>query len=237
MARKDHWLPLLVEVFNSGCEQSQFIVDLRADRATIETGQELCLTLWPFISRLPANIKTVRANLPESMDYARKFLDQLSDDEGYYQGLYKQQCYLAGVDDRLLKSVKPGPATTNLCDHIETFCTSEDFREGVLAIVTAELAATVFARHSLKFFESFFEKNPPETNNISLDVTTDEGLAWLRLHAKPHTRHAIWMKRAVDCLEIHPPNKMPEQVEILVEAIYAFWRCSEEYKTLKISVS
>lgn len=37
----------------------------------------------------------------------------------------------------------------------------------------------------------------------------------------------------MDDLELDPPNKLPEQVEALVEAIYAFWRCTEEYKTLE----
>ena len=233
MARNDHWLPLLVELFNAGCARSQFILDLQKEKDTIETGKELCLTLWPFISRLPGNIKRVKAKLPDSMEYAGKFLNHLSDDEGYYQGLYRKQCYLAGIDDRSLESFVPGPATENLCELLKGHCAGPNFEEGILAIVTAELAATVFARHSLELFEAYFEKNPPGVNKVSLDVTTDEGLAWLRLHAKPQTRHAIWMKRAVDDLELDPPNKLPGQVEALVEAIYAFWRCTEEFKTLE----
>lgn len=237
MARKDHWLPTLVEVFNHGCSKSQFIINLQEEEETLQTGRELCLTLWPFINGLPHNIKTVRANLPESMESAHKFFGHLSDEEGYYQGLYKKQCYLAGIDDSILADVTPGPATKQLCELIENYCSSQDVREGILAVVTAELAATVFARHSLVFFENYFENNPPQTNNISLNVSTDEGLSWLRLHAKPQTRHALWMKRAVDSLDIHPPNKLPRQVETLVKAIFAFWRSTEEYKALKATVS
>ena len=232
MAREDHWLVSLVNILNEGCLNSQFILDLKSGGNTLDTGKELSLALWPFISRLPQNIKTVKHKIPPSFDYALKFFDQLSDDEGYYQGLYKKQCQLAGIEESELGSACADLATQKLTVLLSKQCNDADYKEGIVAVVTAELAATVFARHSLDYFESHFESYP-ETAAIAVE----EGLAWLRLHAKPHTRHAIWMRRAVDSLELDPPNKIPSSVENLVAAIYAFWRCPEELSSLELNAS
>lgn len=233
MSPKEHWLLSLVEILNTGCSQSQFIVDLKAKKDTLNAGKELSLNLWPFISKLPKNIKSVKQNIPESMEYAKKFFTQLSDDEGFYQGLYKKQCILAGIDLNELEELTPHKNTENLCHLMSKYCKDSDFKIGILAIVTAELAATVFARHSIDHFETFFSENPDQA------IAIDEGLEWLRLHAKPQPRHAIWMRRAVDSLEldVNPPNKYPEEVETLVEAIFDFWHCSEKIRFKELSLS
>lgn len=222
MARITGWLGELVQELNWGCENSPYIQNLEGD--TLETGRELCLVLWPFISQLPANVGRVRRILPEHMTAAQKFFDQLKDDERFYQGLYLQQCTLTGVDKETLLAFKPDDKTQNLCELMQQYCASPDYHDGVLAIVAAELAATCFARHSLAHVESFFANQPESERRINLD----DGLAWLRLHAKPHPKHALWLMRTIEAIDSRPPsNKMPEPVAILVDAIQQFLRAKE----------
>lgn len=222
MARITGWLGELVQELNWGCENSPYIQNLEGD--TLETGRELCLVLWPFISQLPANVGRVRRILPEHMTAAQKFFDQLKDDERFYQGLYLQQCTLTGVDKETLLAFKPDDKTQNLCKLMQQYCASPDYHDGVLAIVAAELAATCFARHSLAHVESFFANQPESERRISLD----DGLAWLRLHAKPHPKHALWLMRTIEAIDSRPPsNKLPEPVAILVDAIHQFLRAKE----------
>jgi pyrroloquinoline quinone (PQQ) biosynthesis protein C len=222
MARITGWLGELVQELNWGCENSPYIRNLEGD--TLQTGRELCLVLWPFISQLPANVGRVRSILPDDMTAAQKFFDQLKDDERFYQGLYLQQCTLTGVDKDTLLAFKPDDNTHNLCNLMQQYCASPDYHDGVLAIVAAELAATCFARHSLERVESYFGNLPESELRISLD----EGLAWLRLHAKPHPKHALWLMRTIEAIDSRPPsNKMPQPVVILVEAIHQFLRSNK----------
>jgi len=230
MARITGWLGELVQELNRSCETSLYIRNLKEGGDTIETGKELCLVLWPFISQLPANVTMVRRILPTHMTAAQKFFDQLKDDERFYQGLYLQQCTLTGVDKQSLLDFKPDDKTHNLCNLMHKYCASPDYHDGVLAIVTAELAATCFARHSMEHVEKFFENQPLAERRISLD----EGLAWLRLHAKPHPKHALWLMRTIEAIDAKPPsNKMPQPVEILVDAIQQFLK--SDVKRARIS--
>ncbi|MBZ0186249.1 MAG: hypothetical protein K8F91_08385 [Candidatus Obscuribacterales bacterium] len=226
-SRMAPWLAELMNLLNDGCSKSPFVRNLDQSESTLSTGKELCQTLWPFISSLPGNVKRVREKLPESMIYTKQLFDHLSDAEFYYQGLYLKQCLIAGVSRADLDNSIPDKNTTFLCLLMEDYCMKGDYMDGVMAIVTAELAATTFARHSYPQFERFFVANPPDKNI----VTVEDGLAWLKLHAKPNLRHAMWMKQTVDHLPVDPPNKMPEQVETLLKAIHGFWRCSEVDKT------
>lgn len=221
MARITGWLGELVQELNWGCENSPYIRNLKNGGDTLATGKELCLLLWPFVSKLPANVTLVRRGLPQDMSAAQKFFDQLKDDERYYQGLFIQQCTLAGIDKEVLFSAKPDDKTQNLCDLMQSYCASPNYQDGVLAIVAAELAATCYARHSISHFERFFENQPLAERKIGLD----EGLAWLRLHAKPHPKHALWLMRTIEAIDSQAPsNKMPPAVENLVDAIHQFLR-------------
>ncbi len=223
MARITGWLGELVQELNWGCENSPYIRNLEGD--TLETGRELCLVLWPFLSQLPANVSRVRRILPNHMTAAQKFFDQLKDDERFYQGLYLQQCTLTGVEESTLRNFKPDEKTLNLCDLMQQYCASPDYHDGVLAIITAELAATCFARHSIEHVESYFSSLPESERRISLD----DGLAWLRLHAKPHPKHALWLMRTIEAIDSRPPsNKMPQPVALLVDAIHQFLRSEKK---------
>ena len=224
MAKNINWLAELLELINRGCENSPFIKELENDSLHLETGQELCLTLWPFISALPANVADVRKKVPEGMTDALKFLSQMADDDGQFQKLYVSQCMLAGLTEKDLLEHAPDPATAHLCRLMKEYCAQGSFETGALAVVAAELAATGFARHSLPHYERYFQKKTDDQFSISID----EGLTWLRHHAKPNMRHALWMKRTVEALDIDepvPPKTLPPTVEELIAAIYGFWRC------------
>lgn len=224
MARITGWLGELVRELNWGCENSPYIKNLKNGGDTLATGRELCLLLWPFVSRLPANVSHVRGILPDHMTAAQKFFDQLKDDERFYQGLFLQQCTLTGIDKATLLALNPDDKTENLCQLMQKYCKSPDYHDGVLAIVAAELAATCFARHSEEYFEKFFASQPQSERRISLD----DGLAWLRLHAKPHPKHALWLMRTIEAIDSKPPaNKMPQPVVVLIDAIHQFLRSSD----------
>lgn len=228
MARITGWLGELIDELNWGCANSPYIRDLesKSKSETLARGQELCLILWPFLSSLPSNVTKVRNKLPLEMVAAQKFFDQLKDDEGYYQGLYIKQCKLVDISEERLRSVVPDEKTHHLCRLMNQYCSSDDYNDGVLAIVTAELAATCYARHSQSYWEKYFESIPA----AELSVSLDEGLAWLRLHAKPHHKHAIWLKRTIEAIDT-PSNKLPETVEKLVDAIHQFLRSDRAGRT------
>lgn len=224
MARIAGWLGELVTELNWGCENSPYIKNLQNGGDTMAMGRELCLVLWPFISQLPANVSRVRGILPNNMTACQKFFDQLKDDELYYQGLYLQQCTLTGLDKKALIDYRPDEQTLALCDLMKQYCASPDYHDGVLAIVAAELAATCFARHSQEYFETFFESIPEKERNINLE----DGLAWLRLHAKPHPKHALWLMRTIEAIDARPPsNKMPVPVGKLIDAIHQFLKSEQ----------
>ncbi|SRR5579885_1532518 len=224
------WLSDLIKELNWGCENSPYIRDLHTSEDSLSTGRELCLVLWPFISALPANVSLVMSKLPEQMTAAHKFFGQLKDDDRHYQRMFIKGCLLAGIEEETIRATVPGEATLFLCDLMNHYCTSDDFNDGVLAIVTAELAATCFARHSLPYFEKYFEHHADEVRKISVD----EGLEWLRLHAKPHPKHAIWLRRTIEAVETKrtgsPTNKLPEPVERLVAAIHKFQKSDRAAK-------
>lgn len=225
MARITGWLGELVTELNWGCENSPYIKNLQNGGGdTMAMGRELCLVLWPFISQLPANVSRVRGILPDNMTACQKFFDQLKDDERYYQGLFLQQCTLTGLDKQALTDYQPDEQTLALCDLMKQYCASPDYHDGVLAIVAAELAATCFARHSQQYFETFFESIPEKERNINLE----DGLAWLRLHAKPHPKHALWLMRTIEAIDARPPsNKMPVPVGKLIDAIHQFLKSEQ----------
>ncbi|MBI5173086.1 MAG: hypothetical protein SFV17_24865 [Candidatus Obscuribacter sp.] len=183
----------------------------------LKAGKEICLLLWPFVKELPDNISAVRTKLEQlphdgcrkNLDAGLKLLSQLADDERHYQNLYLSQCRLAGLSEEELKQVVEA-AESNLkskqepvCDpagetnfvrltrRMRYYCRQGSAAQAVLVVITAELAATQFARAALSAFESYFMEREEQYGRESIEA----GLMWLRLHAKPNTRHALWMKR------------------------------------------
>ena len=217
------WMPVLIEKLSWGCSVSPWFIDL-ADGKFRERGRKIIFALWPFMKELPQNIRTVRDALPAEMSAASQLLNRLSDDESKYQGLFLQQFPLAGVTLEEVEAAPVGAVTQNLCDVMTKMCTQKTFAEGIHSIVAAELAATMYCRAALPSCESYFEKHAAEYEPALIS----QGLEWVRLHAKTHMRHAIWMKRMLDDLNQNHGEQIPEAAQQVLDATLALWECPKE---------
>lgn len=217
-------MPTLIERITVGCKTSPFSGGIQ-DATVIPLGSEICLSLWPFIKELPRNIALVRDSLPENMDAGKKLFSQLADEELTYQQMYVKQCHLAGITDEQLKTDILNEASLHLCQVIRRWCESPNYKDGVLAVVTAELAATAYARQTLEIFEKYFLQD--HTDRYSKEEVED-GLEWLRHHSRPHTRHALWMRRMLDDIEVAPGDKLPPPAQTVLDALYRLWKCPLE---------
>ncbi len=224
MSRKSGWMPTLIERITIGCKTSPFSGGIQ-DATVIPLGSEICLSLWPFIRELPRNIALVRDSLPENMDAGKKLFSQLADEELTYQQMYVKQCHLAGITDEQLKTDILNEASLHLCQVIRRWCESPNYKDGVLAVVTAELAATAYARQTLEIFEKYFLQD--HADRYSKEEVED-GLEWLRHHSRPHTRHALWMRRMLDDIEVAPGDKLPPPAQTVLDALYRLWKCPTE---------
>lgn len=228
MAQLPSWLPILLDRISWGCSTSPWFADLADDSKLTATGRQNLLDLWPFIKDLPTNIGAVRQKAPPQLEAAQNLLQQLADDERHYQQLFIRQCYLASLDERDLVKIVPGEATVVLSQRMKQFCQDSSYVDGVHAIVAAEMAATLYSRAALPHYESYFERHAAK---YSKDLV-EEGLEWLRLHAKPHTRHALWMKRMLGDIENNTGNEIPQAAEEILDALLRLWECpTEETKT------
>jgi hypothetical protein len=228
MAQLPSWLPILLDRISWGCSTSPWFADLADDSKLVETGRQNLIDLWPFIKDLPTNISAVREKAPQHMEAAQNLLQQLADDERHYQQLFIRQCYLANLDERDLVKIVPGETTVVLQQLMKKFCQDSTYVDGVHAIVAAEMAATLYSRAALPHYEAYFERH---TDRYTKDQVED-GLEWLRLHAKPHTRHALWMKRMLGDIENRTGNEIPEGADEILEALLKLWQCpTEETKT------
>ncbi len=227
MRRSWDWLSALLERIQTGCRTSPVIAGLADDRLTLSNGRFLCTELWPFIKELPENIAVVREALPtQSMTAARKLLTQLADDERYYQSLFLKQAKLGGLSLEELDAMTASATAHNLKATMHKHCQTQSLDphvNGIYAIVTAELIATVFARQALPHFERHFLNY--ETGFSAEEI--NEGLNWLRLHSATQTRHALWMRRMLNEIEPIPPKEIPLTVEEILDATLACWRCPE----------
>lgn len=223
MALRASWMPILVEKVNWGCKTSRLLEGIYAEDA-VAGGRNVCLTLWPLIKDLPVNIQSVRDSLPESMDSAYKLLSQLSDDERFYQRLYIKQCNLSGLTDLELDNHQAIGPMKALCEAMRYYCRELTYKEGILAVVTAELAATAISRIALPVFERHFEGK-----GLSLDSDdVREGLEWLRLHARPQTRHALWLTRMLSDIDCEEGQLLPEPAHVILSAFYRVWECPNQ---------
>lgn len=241
MPRTIGWLGDLIERLNVGCANSPFLEGIGREADFEVTAKRLSLILWPFMSTLPANVRRVSTMLPDDMDWAKKFFNQLKDEHGFYQNLWIKQSELLGASYEELIDFEPDVHMQHLVFLISDYCSKDDFKQGILAIVTAELAATIFSRHALPHVERFYSNNPPVRSAVSLE----EGLSWLRLHAKPHPRHALWMKRTIESIaeplegeedstfnreqngRQEATNSIPEPVDTIAAAVLKSLRSNE----------
>ncbi len=224
-----HWLTEFLDRLDAGLIQSSWLQQVKHNQ--IEGSQQICQELWPFIRELPLNIVSVKNKLPEGFDSATKLLSQLADDERHFQNLYLKQCQLAGLDpERLQDSLEIPYSAERLIKSMRHHCKTASVVDGVQAVIAAELAATHFARMVLPILEDYFAHNQDKYGQNSID----EGLSWLRLHAKTNTRHALWMRRMLDDLEsleqkhtTLTSKNLPPAVEDILTAVFQLWRSLE----------
>jgi hypothetical protein len=225
------WMPELVRRLNEACVESFVFATVDLDER-LPAGKKLCLELWPFIRELPANIQAVRGQMPvasSNLGGAYKLLSVLADEEHLYQRLYLKQCVLAGISESEVLNTSASARAIRLASQMNTFCQESTYADGVYAIVAAELAATAFARCALPWFEEYFRSNSNKiesstgsSTESSMDSSMiDEGLAWLRHHAKPHLRQAIWMRRMLQEIEKDAgPNPTRQTMEVILSAVF-----------------
>lgn len=224
------WMPILLDRINWGCTTSPWFVDLADEKKVLDRGRQILIDLWPYIRELPRNISAVKAMLPERMDAARNLLTQLSDDERKYQQLFRNQFAMVDLVVEEVEQLPVQESTQLLCNAMVRMCQQRTYAEGIHAIVAAELVATMYSRASLPAYEKYF--SPPKFPQPAVD----EGLAWVRLHAKTHTRHAIWMKRMLCDVEDASGNEIPEAAEEILNAFMRVWQCPSEESRLPTPV-
>lgn len=229
---KRAWVTALFSRINESCQKSPLLARLERDNLAMETGRWTCLELWPFIRELPTNISAVREKLPFDSEAARNFLGQLADDERHYQGLFLKQCQLAGLSETALSEHAPSQPMLELCRALALYSQDSDYVKGVYAIVTAELCATAFCRYALPHYDRYFAAHA----DLYDPQAVEEGLAWLRLHASPQPRHAIWLKRMLEDVGPSLEHELPEPVASILDAVLAFWQSSGE-RTQKVVVA
>ncbi len=220
------WFATLLNLLEAGCVKSPILADLASPERTVGVSQEICLRSWPLISVVPQNVAKVRKLLPEDFVYTTKFFEQVADKDNYFQSMNLNQCRFFGFTHEQLNEWVPDPTTALLQEIFNAQCQSKKLQEGILAILTIELAATFFGRYSYQIVDKYF--SDPNHNNIDGRIFSQqeliEGLAWARYHAKPNARQALWIKGLSEELKVDPPNKLPVGVVQLVDAIYQWWQ-------------
>jgi hypothetical protein len=227
MARAALWFPLLLRRLDTGLNHSRLIGSLQESKALIQA-KEFCLDLWPFIRELPDNIAKVRDVLPQDMLPARSLLSQLADEESVYRSLFVKQCSLFGLTESDLETSRANSAANHLRYLMNAFCQSGDYHNGMLAIVTAELAAAAFSRRVAPLYEEYFRKHSSSYRPEQIE----EGLEWLRLHANPQTRNAFLLHRALRALDQSQNQNIPYPAEIVLEAILCIWNSPAQSTTI-----
>ena len=252
MSQSAGWMPELVRRLNEACASSSVFSTLNLNER-LPAGRQLCLELWPFIQELPANIQAVRDKMPvasSNLDGAYKLLNVLADEERLYQRLYLKQCLLSGLLEGEVSAAPASARANRLAKAMKHFCQESTYTDGVYAIIAAELAATAFARCALPWFEEYFRDNSNQkdlsissvnsnsSGSFKLDQSSqsvqtaqltetaevEEGLAWLRHHAKPHLRQAIWMRRMLEDVEkncqLNGREPDRQTLEVILSAVF-----------------
>jgi pyrroloquinoline quinone (PQQ) biosynthesis protein C len=229
MSQLPGWLPPLLSLLNRGCAESPMFT-ATDDEKVFQTGKDVCLTLWPFIRELPEYVAAVRKKTPAHMDAAAKLLSQLADEERVYQQLYLKQCNLAGITNEQLENVASSNGADMLTTAMRRHCFADSYVDGVLAIITAELGATAWARSAQPVFETYFAKR---TDDFSAEAV-EQGLTWLRLHAKPNLKHAIWLRKMLGDLAQFENNEMPAPVLEVLQAVYAVLQVEKQIPSVLV---
>lgn len=220
------WFATLLNLLETGCAKSPILAYLALPEQTVAVSQEICQWSWPLISIVPENVVKIRKLLPEEMVYTAKFFDQVADKDNHFQTMNLNQCQFFGFTEAQLNEWVPDERTAMLQKLFQSQCQSKDLQEGILAILTIELAATFFGRYSYQIVDKYFSN--PDHNRIDGRIFSQQelidGLAWARYHAKPNARQALWIKGLSEELKIDPPNKLPASVIQLVDAIYQWWQ-------------
>jgi hypothetical protein len=220
------WFATLLNLLETGCAKSPILAYLALPEQTVQVSQEICQWSWPLISIVPENVVKIRKLLPEEMVYTAKFFDQVADKDNHFQTMNLNQCQFFGFTEAQFNEWVPDERTATLQKLFQSQCQSNDLQEGILAILTIELAATFFGRYSYQIVDKYFSN--PDHNRIDGRIFSQQelidGLAWARYHAKPNARQALWIKGLSEELKIDPPNKLPASVIQLVDAIYQWWQ-------------
>lgn len=224
MSQLPGWMPELLSLLNQACAKSPMFT-ITDDERVFKTGREVCLSLWPFIRELPDNVSAIRHKTPAQMDAAVKLFSQLADEERIYQQLYLKQCKLAGITEDELENVVPSIGASMLSAVIKKHCFADSYEDGVLAIITAELAATAWARSAKPVFETYFANHAGAFDALSIE----EGLSWLRLHAEPNLKHAKWLRKLLgDLPQSNGGTGLPPAVVEVLRALYAVLQVEQQ---------
>ncbi len=224
MSQLPGWIPELLSLLNQACAQSPMFT-ITDDEKVFQTGKDVCLSLWPFIRELPENVSAIRQKTPSHMEAAIKLFSQLADEERIYQQLYLKQCHLAGITEEQLRNVVPSVGATMLSAVMKKHCLNGSYDEGVLVIITAELAATAWARSAQPVFETYFANHAGAFDAVAIE----EGLSWLRLHAEPNLKHAKWLRKLLsDMSESNSGKSLPPAVVEVLRALYAVLQVEQQ---------
>jgi pyrroloquinoline quinone (PQQ) biosynthesis protein C len=225
MSQLPGWMPELLSLLNQACAQSPMFTITGDDEKVFQTGKDVCLSLWPFIRELPDNVSAIRQKTPAHMEAAIKLFSQLADENRVYQQLYLKQCQLAGITEAQLENVVPSVGAMMLSAVIKKHCLTGSYEDGVLAIITAELAATAWARSAQPVFDTYFANHAGAFDAVAIE----EGLSWLRLHSEPNLKHAKWLRRLLgDLSESSSGKTLPPAVVEVLRALYAVLQVEQQ---------
>jgi hypothetical protein len=214
------WLPQLTDWLSWGCTTSVLLENLEND-VDLRAAREICLDMWPFLKELPANISSIRSALPAHMEAASSLLGDLADEELYYQQLFLKQCKLTGISPERLQDYHGSKASGNLKALLSYQSTSDQYEDGLIALAVAELAATAFCRAAIPLFETYFAEHAAEYPRKSVE----EGLEWLRIHARPQARNALLLLKTLGEVRYASQKDLPLVAADVLGALLDLWQC------------
>jgi hypothetical protein len=155
------------------------------------------------------------------MEAAASLLGDLADEERYYQQLFIKQCKLSGISPDRLQSNHGSKASMNLKVLLSYQSTSDQYEDGLVALAVAELAATAFCRAALPLFETYFAKHSADYPRKHVE----EGLEWLRVHARPQTRNALKLLKTLGEVKYASQTDLPLVAADVLGALLDLWQC------------
>jgi hypothetical protein len=220
MAKMVAWLPQLTEWLSWGCSTSVLLKNLEND-VELQAARECCLDLWPFLKELPNNIAAIKDALPPNMQAASRLLNDLADEERYYQQLFLKQCKLSGLTPDRLQNYEGTEASKAVKELLSYQAQTDHFEDGLIRLTVVELAATAFSRAALPLFERYFTSNAAQYQRRQVD----EGLEWLRVHVRPQTRNALLLLKTLGEIKYASQTDLPPAAANLLGALLDLWQC------------